>query len=128
MRYLLDTHVFIWLDGEPDKLSSVAAAICADVNNALLFSIASVWEMQIKSQLGKLALRLPLADLVQSQNETNLVRLLPIELAHILALANLPPLSRDPFDRLLIAQALTEDTVLVSHDPNIRQYPVRVEW
>jgi len=127
MKYLLDTHAFIWLDGEPDKLSSVAAAICANVDNTLLVSIASVWEMQIKSQLGKLALRLPLVDLVQSQKVNNLVSLLPIELAHILALAKLPPLSRDPFARLLIAQALTDDAVLISHDPNIRQYAAKVE-
>ena len=128
MKYLLDTNTFIWLDNEPSKLTPLVSKICGDISNTLLFSMASVWEMQIKLQMGKLILRLPLVELIQSQQKENFVELLPIELRHVLALADLPAVHKDPFDRLLIAQAVAENAVLVSNDPFIGQYPVDVTW
>jgi len=128
MKLLLDTHTFIWWDSEPDKLSPPALALCQDRTNRLLLSVASVWEMQIKLQLGKLQLTLPLAEMIKGQQQHNGLAVLPITLAHVLALQNLPPHHKDPFDRLLIAQANVEDATLVSRDPLFSTYPVKVLW
>jgi PIN domain nuclease of toxin-antitoxin system len=128
MRLLLDTHTFIWWDSDPEKLSSKALALCQDRSNTILLSVVSVWEMQIKSQLGKLKLKSPLREVVESQCKTNGLEVLPIDLEHVLALQTLPTPHKDPFDRLLIAQANAEKAILVSNDPLFEQYPVRVMW
>lgn len=128
MKLLLDTHTFVWWDSEPDKLSPQALVLCQDRQNTLYLSVASIWEMQIKLQLGKLRLALPLKEIVESQRQTNSVEILPITLAHVLALENLPAHHKDPFDRLLVAQAIVEEAVLVSGDPSVAKYPVRVVW
>jgi PIN domain nuclease of toxin-antitoxin system len=103
MKLLLDTHIFIWWDSNPDQLSAQARSLCADADNTLLLSLASVWEMQIKSQLGKLTFHRPLADSISSQQQTNGLEILPIELRHLFALSQLPQYHKDPFDPLLIA-------------------------
>jgi PIN domain nuclease of toxin-antitoxin system len=126
MRLLLDTHIFIWWDSEPGKLAPHVLVLCQDRINTLLLSVVSVWEMQIKLQLGKLRLRRSLADIIESQQRINNIEVLPVQLAHVLALDNLPPHHKDPFDRLLIAQAKAEDVVLVSVDPVFTKYPVTV--
>lgn len=128
MKLLLDTHAFIWWDSAPNKLSSQVLALCQDRQNVLWFSVASIWEMQIKLQLGKLQLTLPLKEIIGSQQRTNGIELLPITFEHVLALESLPAHHKDPFDRLLVAQAIVEDAVLVSADPNIARYAVRVVW
>lgn len=128
MKLLLDTHVFIWWDSEPARLSSQALALCQDRANTVLLSVASVWEMQIKLQLGKLKLSLPLAKVIESQERINNIEVLPIILAHVLALQNLPAHHKDPFDRLLIAQANVEGAVLISGDPILAKYPVKLLW
>jgi PIN domain nuclease of toxin-antitoxin system len=122
MKLLLDTHTFIWWDSQPDKLSQKALALCQEPTNTLLLSVASIWEMQIKLQLGKLKLNLPLVEVIESQQKTNNVEILPISLIHVLALESLPNHHKDPFDRLLIAQACVEDAFLVSCDPIFAQY------
>lgn len=94
----------------------------------LLISVVSVWEMQIKLQLGKLRLTLPLREIIETQQQVNNIEILPITLAHVLALERLPAHHKDPFDRLLVAQAMVEGAVLVSGDPNIGKYAVRVVW
>ncbi len=128
MKLLLDTHTFIWWDSEPAKLSPQALALCQDQQNVLLLSVVSIWEMQIKLQLGKLRLTLPLREIVETQRQINNVEILPITLAHVLALENLPTHHKDPFDRVLVAQAIVEEAVLVSADPNVARYAVRVVW
>lgn len=128
MKLLLDTHAFIWSFDEPEKLSPKALALLADDDNELVLSVASVWEMQIKIQLGKLKFTVPLKELVESQRQTNGVQVLPVELAHVLALDALPAHHKDPFDRLLVAQANIEGAFLVSRDPLFSDYPVRVLW
>jgi PIN domain nuclease of toxin-antitoxin system len=128
MKVLFDTHAFLWWADEPDRLSTKALEILQDKRNGLILSLASVWELQIKVQLGKLELKMPLADLIVSQQQKNRVRLLPVKLPHIVALATLPSYHRDPFDRILIAQARTESITLISHDAEIAQYPVQVIW
>jgi PIN domain nuclease of toxin-antitoxin system len=128
MRLLLDTHTFIWWDSEPARLSPQALALCQDRANTVLLSVVSVWEMQIKLQLGKLRLNLPLAEVIESQQQTNNVEVLPVTLTHVLALETLPAHHKDPFDRLLIAQAKIEEAVLVSGDPIFAKYPVQSVW
>ncbi len=128
MKLLLDTHTFIWWDSEPAKLSSKVLALCQDRANTVLLSVASVWEMQIKLQLGKLKLSLSLAEVIESQQQTNDIEVLPITLKHVLALDGLPTHHKDPFDRLLIAQANVEGAILVSSDPIFADYPVKLVW
>ncbi len=128
MKLLLDTHTFIWWDSQPARLSPRVLTLCQDQANTLLLSVASVWEIQIKHQLGKLQLAMPLADLIASHQQSNSLRVLPVELPHVLALDNLPMHHRDPFDRLLITQAQVEGIVLLSGDAVFAQYPVEVLW
>ena len=127
MKLLLDTHAFIWWDSDPARLSATALAALRDPANDVWFSVASIWEMVVKAGLGKLTLRLPLADIVRQQ-QANGLRVLPIHLAHIFAIEGLPAIHKDPFDRALVAQANVEGAELVSADPAVRQYPVRVLW
>jgi PIN domain nuclease of toxin-antitoxin system len=128
MKLLLDTHAFIWWDSTPDRLSERVQDMLQDASHDILFSIVSAWEMQIKHQLGKLELRLPLGEIIEEQCRINMVDVLPVELEHVLALDSLPALHSDPFDRLLIAQANVAEASLVSSDTAINQYPVRTLW
>ena len=127
MKLLLDTHAFIWWDSNPAQLSARALAALCDPANEVWLSVASVWEMVIKAQLGKLTLRVPLADIV-NQQQGNGLRVLPVTLAHALGVDGLPPIHKDPFDRVLIAQANVEGAELVSADHVVRQYSVRILW
>lgn len=128
MKLLLDTHTFIWWDSEPAKLSPQVLAFCQDRQNVVLLSVVSIWEMQLKLQLGKLRLALPLKEIIDTQRQTNSIEILPVTLAHVLALENLPAHHKDPFDRLLVAQAIVEEAVLASRDSNIARYAVQVIW
>jgi PIN domain nuclease of toxin-antitoxin system len=128
MRLLLDTHAFLWWDSDPARLSAKALAACKDPTNVMILSVASIWEMQIKMQLGKLKLSVQLETTIASQRQANSLEVLPITMAHVLALNELPPRHRDPFDRLLIAQANTEGATLVSNDSIFESYPVRLLW
>lgn len=96
MKLLLDTHTFIWWDSEPAKLSSKALALCQDRANTVLLSVASIWEIQIKLQLGKLKLNLSLVEVIESQQQANNIEVLPITLGHVLALDGLPAHHKDP--------------------------------
>ena len=126
MRILLDTHVFIWWDSEPQQLSSQARVLCEDAENTLILSVASVWEMQIKWQLGKLKLRSPLSELIADQQKENGIEILPVGLSHVLALEELPLHHKDPFDRLLSAQANAENIGILSVDAVFKQYEVKL--
>ena len=128
MKFILDTHTFIWWDSNPSELSQQVLGYCNDKSNTLILSVVSVWEMQIKTQLGKLKLNLPLADLIMTQQDTNISQVLPVNLEHVLALENLPIHHKDPFDRLLIAQSIIEDAILLSRDKIFSEYPVSVTW
>ncbi|MHC5718853.1 MAG: type II toxin-antitoxin system VapC family toxin [Nostoc sp.] len=128
MNFLLDTHTLIWWSIDPVKLSQQARNLLDDRSNTLFLSIISVWEIQIKLQIGKLTLKMPLSELIKDQQETNDLQLLPIELTHIYALTNLPNHHRDPFDRLLIAQATVEKVPIVSIDSDFDRYPIQRLW
>ncbi|HEY0546857.1 MAG TPA: type II toxin-antitoxin system VapC family toxin [Pyrinomonadaceae bacterium] len=126
MKLLLDTHVFIWWADEPEKLSSAARAALQDETNVLMLSVVSLWEIQIKTQLSKLKLSLTLKELVESQQSANDLQILPVTLAHVLALDVLPFHHKDPFDRLLIAQSIEEDATLVSADSKLSAYSIKL--
>lgn len=128
MKLLLDTHTLIWIAIDPSKLSERVIDLFTAPNNEIFLSLVSVWEMQIKLQLGKLQLGLPLFELVESQRETNGLQLLPITLEHIYALENLPNHHRDPFDRLIVAQAKIEQMPILGVDDVFDLYGVERWW
>ncbi|MEE4355963.1 MAG: type II toxin-antitoxin system VapC family toxin [Desulfococcaceae bacterium] len=124
----MDTHTFIWWVSSPEKLSENALAAYENRENSLFLSFASIWEMQIKVQIGKLRLPLHLKELVEEQKSVNDLRILPISLSHIYRLENLPIHHKDPFDRMLISQSIEENLLLVSKDSVFADYEVNVLW
>ncbi|MEL7071964.1 MAG: type II toxin-antitoxin system VapC family toxin [Cyanobacteria bacterium J06581_3] len=128
MRLLLDTHAFMWWDSTPEKIPSETSALLKQPDNEILLSIVSIWEMQIKTQLGKLTLRENLADIVRQQQATNSIELLSITMAHVLEIDELPYHHKDPFDRLLVAQSRVESVAIVSCDHILQQYDCTVVW
>jgi PIN domain nuclease of toxin-antitoxin system len=127
VRLLLDTHTFLWFVAGRSDLSRRARRALEDGRAVLFLSAASVWEMAIKISLGRLTLNTTAADYVRGKIESGL-QMLPIEWAHAAAVEALPFHHRDPFDRLLVAQAQIEDLTIVSADPAFRKYDVRVIW
>jgi PIN domain nuclease of toxin-antitoxin system len=128
MRLLLDTHAFLWWDESPKKLSNTAFTAIEDDANELYLSLISIWEIQIKMQLGKLTLRSKLKDIVEQQTKENSIQLLLLNTAHIYQLDSLPQHHKDPFDRLLIAQASSEGLTMLTDDPLIRKYSIATLW
>lgn len=125
-RLLVDTHVFLWwVDDAPD-LSPTARRMIADAKNECYLSMASCWEMAIKSSLGKLRFSKPVGHFVSEQLTINGFLLLPIELRHVAKIEKLPPHHRDPFDRLMIAQAVSEKMTIVTADGIFPKYDVKV--
>jgi PIN domain nuclease of toxin-antitoxin system len=109
MRVLIDTHIFIWYVQNSQRLNSSVVNLINDGKNDILFSTASVWEMAIKQSTGKLNLGVPYASFIEEQMRLNNMELLPIKLEHLEVVTSLPFHHRDPFDRLLISQALVEN-------------------
>lgn len=128
MRLLLDTHTFLWWDSGAEALSTRVRSLCEDPANQLVVSVVSIWEMQVKNRLGKLPLPTGLREIVERQQAINRLELLPVGLEHVLALGDLPDVHRDPFDRLLIAQAKAEGMAVLTKDALFSQYPVAVIW
>jgi PIN domain nuclease of toxin-antitoxin system len=126
MNLLIDTHIFVWLQIELRKLSAKRIQMLEDKSNTLFLSLASVWELQLKIQLGKFSFPKPLPEVIQAQQEINDLRILPITPEHIYELKNLPFHHKDPFDRLLIAQSIVEDFTLVTDDPKFSDYSVKI--
>ena len=125
MRALLDTHVFLWLQTEPDRVGE-ALAVLSDLRTELLVSAASGWEIAIKHGLGKLPLPEPPARYVPARITAIRATPLPIELADALGVGELPGHHRDPFDRLLVAQAQRHELTLVTAGPALAAYDARV--
>ena len=128
MKILLDTHAFLWFVEGSNKLSQTANSLLTDANHELFLSIASVWEMQIKVSIGKLKLGASLSEIVANQREINDVQILVVGLEHIWQLDNLPLHHKDPFDRMLIAQAITENIPIMSIDNVFGKYSVQTIW
>lgn len=126
MRVLLDTHVFLWLQAGPERLKPGVLETLRDPENEVLLSVASAWELGIKVALGKLRLPEPAARFVPRAVERSGIGVLRVELEHALAAGALPPLHADPFDRMLVAQALAEDLVLATRDPQLAAYGAAV--
>jgi PIN domain nuclease of toxin-antitoxin system len=128
MKLLLDTHTALWLFNEHEKLSDKAKFLLLDETNALYISIASVWEIAIKTSLGKLEGFHGGVKVFLSAVNRHPIELLPIVPEHIALVETLPFLHRDPFDRLLIAAAKTEGMMIVTADGNIHKYDVLSVW
>jgi PIN domain nuclease of toxin-antitoxin system len=128
VRLLLDTHSFLWWIADSPKLSHNARDVIANERNEPIFSVVSGWEIAIKAGLGKLELPDPPGEFVTDQLSRNGLEVLPINLRHALSVYGLPNHHQDPFDRLLVAQALAEDLPIVTADPFIIWYPIETLW
>ena len=126
MAYLIDTHTLIWYAEGNTRLPERIRDIISDKNNVILVSHASIWKMTIKMALGKLDVRFTLAEWEAMLREKQFV-FLSATFRHFDALLSLPHHHQDPFDRLMIAQAIAENFTIVTHDSRFEQYPVRLE-
>ncbi len=128
MKLLLDSHAFKWWRDEPAKLSPTAFSEISNPNNDVFLSVVTVWELQIKIALNKFSVKGGLENAVKDERQNNNFRILPVELVHALYLENLPPHHKDPFDRLLISQAIVENMTLASADADFAKYQVNLLW
>ena len=128
MRVLVDTHVFLWWAEGDRALPAKARATLADPENECLISLVSAWELAIKAGLGKLRLALPVKRYIVENVAANGFRMLDIRIAHVGRVEALASHHGDPFDRLLIAQALEEDLPVVTADPIFRKYGAKRIW
>ena len=128
MKLLLDTHTFLWWITDAPQISATARDLISDGHNVLYWSAASSWELSIKYALG----RLPLPDTPERflpfELAQNRIEAIPVIDAHAFQAGQLPRHHRDPFDRMLVAQAQVESLVLLSNDPQLSLYDVKVEW
>jgi PIN domain nuclease of toxin-antitoxin system len=122
LKLLLDTHLLIWAMGEPARLGPALRDVLEDPQHTLCFSVASLWELVIKKGLGREGFEVQPSLLRRTLLDGGFVEL-PIETVHVLAVAQLPPLHRDPFDRLLLAQAEQEGLLLITADALVARYP-----
>ena len=127
MKILLGTHVLIWWEAEPTKIPAKTLAVLGNPNHVLLASHVSLWEMLLKDQAGKPMIRGSVREMWDRQMTNGLIPL-PIDIDHILGVEVLPREHKDPFDRLLIAQAIAESAALISADRVFARYPVPVLW
>jgi PIN domain nuclease of toxin-antitoxin system len=128
MKLLLDTHAFMWWHSEPEYIPKDILALIQNPENEVILSVVSLWEMQIKVQLGKLTLRDDLELMLKIQHERNNISLISVTLPHILELKTLPLHHKDRFDRMLIAQSKVENAPLISRDLAFKSYKCSVIW
>jgi len=122
VKLLLDTHLLLWAAGQPERLSAKALALIEPPENELFFSAASLWEVAIKRGLGRADFKVD-ARLLRRGLLDNGYSELPIGSEHVVAMDNLPPIHKDPFDRILVAQAQVEGITLLTADPSVARYP-----
>ena len=127
-RVLLDTHAFLWFVFDDRRLSSRADTLIGDSDNEVLLSIASLWEITIKAQLDKLTLGMPVEVFFRRYVEQRRLALVDVQVAHLVAYGQLPLLHRDPFDRLLVAQAQVLGVPILSSDSKLEPYGVPILW
>ena len=128
MRLLLDTHTFIWFVTDNPKLSDTSWGLINEADNEILLSTASIWEMAIKQSTGKLSFGLPFRVFIEQQVSFNRIDILNINLDHIEVVVTLPFHHRDPFDRLIIAQAMVEQIPILIADSVFDAYPIQRLW
>lgn len=121
MRFLIDTHVFLWFVSNAKELSQTAKTIIEDGNNEIFISIASLWEISIKTALGKLSIKGNYESVIDDLND-NSIQILPISFAHTVEQNQLPFHHRDPFDRIIISQAIVENIDFISADAVFDDY------
>ncbi|MBS1594971.1 MAG: type II toxin-antitoxin system VapC family toxin [Bacteroidetes bacterium] len=126
-EYLLDTHAFLWFINADPQLSINALDAISVSENICYLSIASLWEISIKLNLGKLQLKFPLADLKQQLDLNNII-LLPIEFEDTTILSSLALHHRDPFDRMIIAQSVNSNLTIITRDSHFSDYPIKTLW
>ena len=126
MKLLLDTHVLLWAAGAPERLSAASRNLMEDPHNELVFSAASIWEIAIKSGLGRSDFEAD-AHLLRRGLLDNGYLELPIASDHAVAVQDLPPIHKDPFDRMLVAQAVVEGFLLLTADERLLDYPGPVQ-
>jgi PIN domain nuclease of toxin-antitoxin system len=127
MAYLLDTHTFLWFISGDSQLPASVRDKIKDINQPCFLSVASLWEITIKKQLGKLTLNITL-DVLFEYADRNQIEIVQITYDHLLALSNLPNHHGDPFDRLIISQAISEKFVLITRDKGFKKYKVKQQW
>lgn len=128
MRYILDTHVFLWWITDDGRMSAGARALIRDGRNDLYFSAASAWEIAIKAGLDRIRLPERADRFIPEQLRVNAIRPMAINLSHALAVEGLPLHHRDPFDRLLIAQSQLEGMAIISGDDQLAEYDAELVW
>lgn len=128
MKYLIDTHTLLWIVTNDPKLSAKAKDLYLDSENEIFISMASIWELSIKSSLGKISLEQPLDEFVNEHVKGNDIRILKIELPHVLRIENLPFYHRDPFDRLIISQSIEDNIPIIGSDKTFDSYPIKRIW
>lgn len=128
MNLLLDTCTFLWIALGSRELSAAARGLFRDPANRVFLSAVSVWEIAVKSGLGRLPLPQPADEWVPRMREAHAIEPLPLDEEAVCQLPRLPDLHRDPFDRMLICQAIAGGLVLLTPDRNVTQYPVRSRW
>jgi len=128
LRVLLDTHAFVWWNSDDPRLSRTARAVIQEPENEILLSAASAWEIAIKYARGRLPIPQPPARYVADRMRRHGFGPLAIEIAHGVQVGSLPPIHRDPFDRILVAQSQLENLPILTSDPTIARYGVSVIW
>lgn len=128
MRALLDTHAFLWWISNDARLSERCRAIISNGVNQILFSAVSAWEIAVKAGIGRLAIPGDVETYIVEQVSRNRFEILPISLSHALRVSRLPNHHKDPFDRMLVAQAQVERVTILTGDAQIARYPIRVTW
>jgi PIN domain nuclease of toxin-antitoxin system len=128
VKFIADTHAFIWFITDSEQLSPKAKTLLEASESDRVLSVASVWEMAIKTSLGKLSFNKPLEQFLPEQLSLNYFRVLDISVEHALRVAGLPLAHRDPFDRMIVAQALTESLPILSNDSALDAYGIQRLW
>jgi len=128
MSILLDTCTFLWLIADAEQLSKTARKLFKDPDNEVYLSAVSTWEIVVKHVLGRLPLPHSPEQFIPEQRKSHGIDLLPLDEPATFHLLRLPPLHRDPFDRMLICQAIEKGLVILTPDPLITRYPVRTAW
>ncbi len=128
MNVLLDTHAFLWLISADARLSRKAVDVFLDKKTNLFLSIASYWEICVKISLGKLELRSDWPEKIEKEINVNRIQLLPIKPDHCIKTTNLLFSHRDPFDRMIIAQAISEKFQVMTNNKSFADYPISIIW
>ncbi len=127
MAFLLDTHAFLWFVAGDKQLPESIKSKILNINESCYLSVASLWEITIKSQIGKLKLEISLQELFD-YIDRNRIEIIQITYDHLLTLSELPPHHSDPFDRIIVSQAVTENLTLLSKDRGLKKYKIKQQW